>query len=251
MFRYACLAFLLLTGCEQVFDVITPLPFSLEVVPAAMTDTLPDQRCVLLVTAGDADLDSWLAGPVRLLASAEWATVSVDPPIIWPGQVAEVTVIAERAKMSSSQIIVDGDEAQTLTATIRGERWGHMETVTVPITITSQEEDLVGPLAAEVRDLFTPWLAEHRPDLGISSDTQWTGTIVTPHILVVTHYLYFSDNWEMHVFWHVMIPPYDWARIELRRRFQETAPSLAFEIPSRTADPLEVNNIEPEETLWR
>jgi hypothetical protein len=253
VFRYSCIAFvlLLLPGCDLVSDVLTPVPFSLHVVPEAMTDTLLEQRCVLLVTVEDEDSESCLAGPVRVLASAEWATVSVEPPAIWPGQVAEVTVIAEREKSSNSQIIVDGDEGRTITATIRGQRWGHEETATVPITITSEEEDLVGPLAAEVRDLFIPWLAENRPELGISADTQWTGTIVTPHILVVTHYLYFSDDWEMHVFWHVMIPPYNWARIELRQRFEETAPSLAFEIPSRTADPLEVNSIEPSETLWR
>jgi len=122
----------------------------------------------------------------------------------------------------------------------------------VPVHITSEEEDEVGPLAAEVRDLFIPWLAQNRPELGITEQTQWTGTIVTPHILVVTHYLYFSDEWEMHVFWHVMIPPYDWAKIELRRRFVETLPSLAFEIPSRSAaPPLEAQAIEPSDTLWR
>ena len=107
------------------------------------------------------------------------------------------------------------------------------------------------PLAAGVRDLFVPLLADAHPELGITAETDWTGTIVSPHILVVTHYLYFSDEWEMHLFWHVMIPPHDWARLELRRRYAQTVPSLAFEIPSRSSDPLQFVSVEPSDTLWR
>ena len=109
-----------------------------------------------------------------------------------------------------------------------------------------------GTAAASMRDLFIPWLAANRAELDIDEQTEWEGTIVRPHILVVSHYLYFSDEWELHVFWHVMIPPYDWARIELRRRFEETLPSLAFEVPSvSAAGPVVVNEIEPEGYLWR
>jgi hypothetical protein len=61
-----------------------------------------------------------------------------------------------------------------------------------------------------------------------------------------------SPNWEIHVYWHVMIPPYDWARIELRRRFVESAPSLAFELSSRSApEQFDVVPIQPSDTLWR
>jgi hypothetical protein len=64
------------------------------------------------------------------------------------------------------------------------------------------------------------------------------------------HYLFFSDEWEMHVAWHIMIPPYDWVRIDLRRRYVETAPSRAFEISSRSsgAEPIE---IAPPDSMWR
>ena len=180
------------------------------------------------------------------------AGVIVEPAAIEPGEVAEVIVIPAPLDTTTAQMIVDGeDEGRTITATIKGERDGAEVSATVDITVTSEEEDLVGPLAEEKRALFIPWLAENRPELGITEDTQWAGTIVTPHILVVTHYLYLSDEWEMHVFWHVMIEPYNWAKIELRRRFVETLPSLAFEIPSITAEPIEVQEIEPEGTLWR
>jgi hypothetical protein len=54
----------------------------------------------------------------------------------------------------------------------------------------------------------------------------------------------------MHVEWHVMIPPYDWARIDLRHRFDETKPSQAFEISSWSAN-TEPIPIEAPEKIWR
>ena len=69
---------------------------------------------------------------------------------------------------------------------------------------------------------------------GITSSTEWISTPVQPHILVVSHYLFFSEDWEMSVMWHIMIAPYDWSRISLRPRDQ-LSPTLAFEIPSVSA----------------
>lgn len=40
----------------------------------------------------------------------------------------------------------------------------------------------------------------------------------------------------MHVEWHIMAAPDDWARIDLRHRFTESAPSYAFEISSPSGD---------------
>ena len=81
--------------------------------------------------------------------------------------------------------------------------------------------------------------AEFFPEFGIDTETQWTGTIVKPHILVVSHYLFFSEDWELGVMWHHMIPPYDWAQIYLRRRYIQFHPRYAFEISSLSADPEE------------
>ena len=146
----------------------------------------------------------------------------------------------------------DESEGWPCSVTVRAERGGESRVVEVPITLTSEEEDLLGPAAAEMRDRFIPWLAENQPGLGIDETTVWEGTIVRPHWLVVSHYLFFSDEWEMHVSWHIMIAPYDWARIELRRRFEETLPSLAFEIPSVSEPaPVVVDQREPEGILWR
>jgi hypothetical protein len=74
--------------------------------------------------------------------------------------------------------------------------------------------------------------------------------MVSPQWLVVSHYLFFSDEWEMHIEWHIMIAPDDWARIDLRRRFEEVSPSKAFEITSREADDVPISIMVPE-TVWR
>ncbi len=74
--------------------------------------------------------------------------------------------------------------------------------------------------------------------------------MVSPQWLVVSHYLFFSEAWELHLEWHVMIAPHDWAKIDLRKRFEEIRPSSAYEISSVSAKsapgPIEV----PPE-IWR
>ena len=55
----------------------------------------------------------------------------------------------------------------------------------------------------------------------------------------------------MHQSWRVMIPPFDWVKMELRQRFVDTLPTEAFEIESRTADLIEIDETDPSEELWR
>jgi hypothetical protein len=227
-----------------------PATFNLKVVPEAIEDTIPGQSCVLLVTIEEDDPTA-AAGPVTVTATAEGATGVVEQGTIAEGQMAEVTVTMLPPQDGGTDQTGD-QEGWPCCATIRATRGDIVREIEVPITLTSTEDDLLAPEAAEMRDRFIPWLAENRPELGIDETTPWNGTIVKPHWLEVSHYLFFSDKWEMHVSWHVMVAPYDWARIELRRRFEETLPSLAFEIPSVSAPaPVTVNEIEPEGLLWR
>lgn len=238
----------LICGCPGVIPNGNSGDFRLRVVPESIADTIPGQLCVILVTIEEDQSDA-VSEPVVVTAEGEGVVFSVDHREIAQGEVAEVSVTMLPAEDEDAGA---GDALETCNVTIHGVRGTMAREVTVPITLTSNEEDLLGEQAAAMRDRFIPWLAENRPDLGIDESTVWEGTIVKPHWLVVSHYLYFNEEWEMHVFWHVMIPPYDWARIELRRRYEETTPSLAFEIPSVSApDPIVVNEIEPEGTLWR
>lgn len=244
---------LLCCGCPGT----EPKTFTLKVVPETIDDTIPGQDCVLLVTVEEDD-PAGDAGAVTITAGGDGASTTVEHGSISAGAVAEVTVTMLPPGNGGGELTqepvgpVDGGEGWPCSATIHAERDGITREVEVPIMLTSEEEDYLGPMAAEMRDRFVPWLAENRPELGIDETMAWTGTIVKPHWLVVSHYLFFSDEWEMHVSWHVMIAPYDWAKIDLRKRFEETVPSLAFEIESVSAPgPVVVNEIEPEAVLWR
>lgn len=212
----------------------TPAAFSMQVTTRPTTPpsqgknivSFAGQRCVFLVVV--ADKEGWLQGrsglggavDISAQAPGGMATITVNPQAITPGQVAEVTVIPSMASTN-----------ETLTITIIGKRYGLIQTETITVEVV-MGEDLLGPFAAEMRDKFIPWLAANHPELGITNETEWTGTIVNPRILVVMHYIFFSDDWEMYVTWHVTIPPHDWARIYLRHRFTESRPSYAFEISS-------------------
>jgi hypothetical protein len=201
--------------------------FSLSVInrPASFGDivySIPNQKCLFLVIVEENQTSS-SSKAVNISATAPNCEVTVFPQAITPSQVAEVTVVP-----------TDADVGKNVTVTIQGEREGLKQTKTITFEVIEAEdrEETLGPEAAGIRNKFTQWLSTNHPELGITNETAWIGTVVNPRILVVMHYMFLSEDWEMYVTWHVMIPPYDWARIYLRHRFNATAPSYAFEISS-------------------
>jgi hypothetical protein len=197
---------------------------------------IPGQRFVFLVTITDEGEESGL--PVSISAEAPGAEVVIYQGDILEGEVAEVVVIP--APASAGQIIE---------VTVTGTRGSVTDTKVARFEVAEGEDDRQ-EYAAELLDKFVSWLATDHPELGITEDTVWDGTTVSPIWLVVSHYLFFSEEWELHLEWHVMIPPYDWAKIDLRHRFDELAPSYAFEISSLDAAGEPVA-IEVPETVWR
>lgn len=213
-------------------------PFSLTVMPRSLKgESIAGQRCVFLVTVTFDEGQE--PGPVALSAAAtEGAEVTVTPQTILPGEVAEVSVTPGPKNVGATlELVVQGT-------------WGGTTVERHVGFVVAEGEDDRAPYATELRDRFVEWLAIEHPELGITLDTEWQGTMVSPVWLIVSHYLFFAEEWEMHVSWHVMIAPYDWARIDLRRRFTETAPSLAFEISSLSADE-GPHQIDPPEEVWR
>jgi hypothetical protein len=209
----------------------TLTPFTLHVTtrpvtPPGQQETLqaiPGQRCILLITAVD-EGDGGTSTPITLSATElnGLATVAVHPQTITPRQITEVNVTPSLASIN-----------QVITVIITGARSGLTREMTVMIEVLPGEDELE-EYATAMRDRLIPWLASNHPELDITTDTTWTGTIVNPRILVVMHYIFLSAKWELYVTWHVTIPPYDWTRIYLRHRFAETRPSNAFEIFSVT-----------------
>lgn len=213
--------------------------FSMTVIPTSLRgDSIVGQRCVFLVTVADAEAAA-NGEAVALSASASGADIDVQPQEILPGEVAEVTVTPQASSVGT-----------TLEVTFQGSRNGSTVEEHVSFAVAEGEDDRA-TYAAELRDRFVSWLAAQHPELGITEETEWQGTMVSPVWLVVSHYLFFSEDWEMHVEWHVMIAPDDWAKIDLRRRFSETIPSYAFEISSVSAEDELPHEIEVPGEIWR
>ncbi len=235
----------ILTACDATPDTTTPtspIPFSIDVIPVHMEDTITGQSCVFLVTVANEGSVTGEVKSVNISAIAPDAKVTVGPKAIAPGSVAEVVVVPE--------VILDTEEAsRTLTITVNGERDGLKKTETVTLRVVDGE-DLVFETATEMRDKFIPWLAENYPELNITSETEWTGTIVLPNIEVVVYYMFFSEEWEMGVRWNATTEADNWVRIYLRQRTAEVSPSYAFEISSVSAQE-EPYAIEPPESVWR
>ncbi len=79
-------------------------------------------------------------------------------------------------------------------------------------------EDRLGTTARRRFRPFITYLAARQPALGIDRTTAWEGWDPVPNILVVMWYSFLSDDHEALIRWHVMIPPYDWTEVFVRRR---------------------------------
>jgi len=234
----------IIAGCIIVVIVIVaiatlpPTPeFHINVIPEQLNGaSIAGQHCVFLVTITDEGQEGQL--PVRISATAPGSEVVIYQQDIVEGQVAEVVVIP-----------VQAGTGKTIKVTITGNRGSSTDKKVVSFDVAEGEDDRQ-EYAGELLDRFVPWLATNHTELGITNDTAWNGTMVSPVWLVVSHYLFFSEEWEVHIEWHIMMPPYDWAKIDLRHRFDELEPSYAFEISSlnATSEPVP---IEPPETVWR
>jgi hypothetical protein len=211
--------------------------FSINVTPEQLNgDSIAGQHCVFLVTITDEGQEGQL--PVRISAKARGAEVVIYQQDIVEGQVAEVVVTPAPASIG-----------KTIKVTITGTQGSSTDKKVVSFEVAEGEDDRQGD-AEVLLDRFVSWLATNHPELGITDDTAWNGTMVSPVWLEAAHYLFFSEEWEAHISWHIMVPPYDWAKIDLRHRFDELEPSYAFEISSLNATSEPVPTEVPE-TVWR
>ena len=228
---------LLLSGCWTNLPQAT---FTLEVSPRTITDLPQASACVFLVSLRSAAAGA-LQGPVNLAATSSAGRVSLSSDRLAEGDVAELTVESQDAAVGS-----------TVTVSVTAQRSGETHTTDVSAQITDPIESADDRLAtaATIRDAFLPWIASEHPELGIDNDTAWTAFPLRPHILEVSYGLFQSAEWELAIWWHVTIAPHDWARMYLRRRFSETAPSFAAEIASFSTGGPPVE-IDPPEQIWR
>jgi hypothetical protein len=247
------IALVLVAGCSGAAgpDASEPPPsqrpsaapaadFTVEVFPAdepsAVRMAIPGSGYCFLVRVtetGEASGD-----PVTIDATATSAAVAkIVPSQLAPGVVGEVWVIADPATTEVTGSV-------TITAT--------RDALTREVTRTLPVFPMADERAADAQphfDAWIAWLATARPELGITAATTWEPVFVST-LLVVSHYSYWSEDWEVTIAWHNMIPPDDWSDVFLRRRGEETGYSLAFRQDSMVGQ-TEPREIEPPVELVR
>lgn len=210
-------------------------PFTLRVIPQELKGfAIAGQEIHYLVTLQEDASEQ----PVKITASSSSADLRILPEEISQAQVAEVVAIPKAESIG-----------QTVEVVIEGQRGTVRDSHTMTFEVIEGEDDRK-ERAEELLVPFVAFLAENHPEFKITQDTEWTWTMVSPQWLVVSHYLFFSEEWELHLEWHVMIAPHDWAKIDLRHRSDEVVPSAAFEISSVSAGTTPVPIDAPPE-VWR
>ena len=241
-----------ISGFYYVYmNFLKPAPFTIQIYQSEIDDVHPGQTCLLLATMQESGSGGGKGKPVEISVAVPGSSTVLENGLISEGQVSEISIIPSEA-VENSELIV----------TIRGKRGSYETSNTSLLHVGATlgngrngEEDPLRPMATEIQEKFIIWLSENHPELGITSEVEWVGVNIRPHFMVVMYYLFISDEWEMGMTWHVMIPPHDWSRIYLRPRFTETTPALAFELSSYTMEDFEIRSVSLgeafAETIWR
>ena len=101
-----------------------------------------------------------------------------------------------------------------------------------------------------MRDAFVSYLSSNKSSFGINESINWDGFDNAPQILIVEHYLFRSDYWELALSRHVMIAPHDWVMIYIRPRHQIT-PIWSGIIDSWSSGNHSVSEIETPSSVYR
>ena len=68
------------------------------------------------------------------------------------------------------------------------------------------------------RDELIDWLEVEHPEFGtFTGENCYAYVTYTAH-LVVEHWTFLYEDWELRICYHVMVPPYDWSKLWLRER---------------------------------
>jgi len=221
--RLALCAVALATGLSGCTRVSGRGDFSLTIIPQEVLDATAGQPCVLLIEAESAPRA--VSDPVLLRVDCDGAEITPLAQRVAGEGVVEFTV-TPRTHSATSTLTVSAIGARTGTVRV----WTSSLRITAPLSAGAEAS--LKEQAARIRDAFLPWLALACPDLPDRQSTEWVGVPLRPHRLVVSHFAFFSKEWEIVVWWHVTVPPHDWARIYVRRRSVDASPAAAAEISS-------------------
>lgn len=201
-------------GCQST-GVDPDVAFTLASSPEHVNRVIPGSRPLILVTA-----ESDSTAPIALsgTASVEGIPISIEPATIAAGDVAEVwatvPVVAEEI---------------AVTITVSGRRGTVERQLAFEASLVPGEDDLF----ATATDIAAVFLDELQGDVsGLPADpTGLTSGTPVAGLLVVSHYAWFTPEYEIGLGWHIMIAPDDFAELYLRPR-DALSPSQAFRLDS-------------------
>ena len=223
------------TSAPTGLMVVTVLPAE---DPPEARPAIPGERVCFLVLVDDRDTDD---GEITFAAAGDGLTIDRVPQTVpAPGEVAELWVTIGPHEGTAEKIA-------TLEVTITHGGADPVDWVETRSIIVYPETDQRAPTAEQYVDFWIDWLALERPELGIDETTEWESTFVSM-LLIVSKYAYWSDEWEMVVAWHEMIPPDDFTEVYLRRRDSEEMYRLVFRQDSFSGGSA-VHQIDPAELI--
>ena len=79
----------------------------------------------------------------------------------------------------------------------------------------------------EKKDELLDWFETTHPDYENISDMTWFPYRTYQEVLVVEHWTFLNDDYELRICCHITIPPFNWSKMSLRP-LGEIEPVLAF-----------------------
>jgi hypothetical protein len=101
-----------------------------------------------------------------------------------------------------------------------------------------------------MRDEFVDYLSSNHTNFRINESTVWEEFGSAPQILVVEHYLFRSEYWEMELARHATIAPHDWVEIYLRPR-SSLFPNWSGYINSWSSGDYTIIEVDPPIEIYR
>lgn len=89
------------------------------------------------------------------------------------------------------------------------------ETITLEVEMFDWTSDNL-PDAIIKRDELIDWLEVEHPEFGTFTGKNCYAYVTYPAHLVVEHWTFLYEDWELRICYHVMVPPYDWSELWLR-----------------------------------
>ncbi|MBI5089161.1 MAG: hypothetical protein HZB15_09970 [Actinobacteria bacterium] len=202
---------LLVAACGDTSDEPVVAP-QLRSSPTYVNRVIPGRRPLALVAVEDHG-----GAALRAAIDLPGAEASVEPAELNDSGVAEVWVD-----------LPPTDREQPFSVTVLADRQDAERAVTIAATAVPGTDDL----ASTATDIVTVFLHDLAGEAGLPAgpDGLTNGTPVAG-LLVVSHYAWFTDQYEIGLSWHIMVAPDDFSELYLRPRNQ-LVPGRAWRIDS-------------------